>query len=106
MTTTYKYKSRLITAIGFIATILSFISINEWNSIIPAAYQVWIPTLMAIISYIAVQLSEEKRVVVAEEIAVKKAETEQTGVTLNEEPILNDEYIYSETISLNDDDGC
>ena len=109
MTTTYKYKSRLITAISFLITILAFISVDEWASVLPQDFVVFAPTIVAIIGYIASQLSEEKRVVVAEEIAVKKAEGEQTGVTLNEEPILNDEYVYSETVAPNsndDDGGC
>ena len=107
--TSFKKKSRLITAISFIITILAFISADEWASVLPQDLVVFAPTIVAIIGYIASQLSEEKRVVVAEEIAVKKAETEQTGVTLNEEPILNDEYVYSETVApnINDaDDGC
>ena len=54
----------------------------------------------------ASQLSEEARVVRAEEMAVAKAKTKDDGIVINEEPILNDEYIYSETISLNDEDGC
>ena len=90
MTATYKYKSRLITAIGFIATILSFISIDEWNSIIPAAYQVWIPTLIAIISYIAAQLSEEKRVETAEQLIIEKENT-NLGHPLDEDETSEEE---------------
>ena len=107
--TSFKKKSRLITAISFIITILAFISVDEWASVLPQDFVFLAPTLVAVIGYIASQLSEEARVVRAEEIAVKKAETEQRGVTLNEEPILNDEYVYSETVAPNtndDDDGC
>lgn len=106
--TSFKKKSRLITAISFIITILAFISVEEWASVLPQDLVVFAPTIVAVIGYIASQLSEEKRVVVAEEIAVLKAESEGSGVTLNEEPILNDEYVYSETVApnINDDDGC
>ena len=94
MTTTYKYKSRLITAISFIITILAFISADEWASVLPQDLVVFAPTIVAVIGYIASQLSEEKRVVVAEEIAVKKAETEPAQVGEIRQPIiLNEEYI-------------
>ena len=108
MTTTYKYKSRLITAISFVITILAFISADEWASVLPQDLVVFAPTIVAVIGYIASQLSEEARVVRAEEMAVAEAKTKNDGIVINEEPILNDEYIYSETISLNDDGdgGC
>ena len=108
MTTTYKYKSRLITAISFVITILAFISVDEWASVLPQDFVFLAPTIVAIIGYIASQLSEEARVVRAEEMAVAKAKTKDDGIVINEEPILNDEYIYSETISLNEDGdgGC
>jgi len=106
MTTTYKYKSRLITAISFVITILAFISVDEWASVLPRDFVFLAPTIVAIIGYIASQLSEEARVVRAEEMAVAEAKTQEKGVVINEEPILNDEYIYSETICLNDEDGC
>jgi len=106
MTTTYKYKSRLITAISFVITILAFISVDEWASVLPRDFVFLAPTIVAIIGYIASQLSEEARVVRAEEMAVAEAKTQENGIVINEEPILNDEYIYSETISLNDEDGC
>ena len=106
MTTTYKYKSRLITAISFVITILAFISVDEWASVLPRDFVFLAPTIVAIIGYIASQLSEEARVVRAEEMAVAEAKTQEKDIVINEEPILNDEYIYSETISLNDEDGC
>lgn len=105
MTTTYKYKSRLITAISFLITILAFISADEWASVLPHDFVFLAPTIVAIIGYIGSQLSEEARVVRAEEMAVAEAKTRDDGIIINEEPILNDEYIYSETICLNDDDG-
>ena len=87
MIATYKHKSRLITAIAFAATILSFISAEEWASIIPPEYIIWIPTIIAVISYTATQLSEETRVSVAEQILIEKQNT------ILGQPLTNEEYL-------------
>ena len=84
MTTTYKYKSRLITAIGFLAMILAAITPDAWQSLLPNQYWVFIPTIMGIITYTAAQLSEEKRVEVAETMVIEK-QNALMGQPLNEE---------------------
>lgn len=84
MTTTYKYKSRLITAIAFIIMLLAAITPDAWQSLLPNQYWVFIPTIMGIITYTAAQLSEEKRVEVAETMVIEK-QNEILGQPLNEE---------------------
>lgn len=84
MTTTYKYKSRLITAIAFIIMLLAAITPDAWQSLLPNQYWVFIPTIMGIITYAAAQLSEEKRVEVAETMVIEK-QNAIMGQPLNEE---------------------
>jgi HPt (histidine-containing phosphotransfer) domain-containing protein len=62
--------SRLVTAVSFIVTSLSFVTLDQINSVIPVEYQLWTPLVIAFISYLASQLSEEKRVVVAKDNTV------------------------------------
>jgi len=95
MTETYKYKSRLITAIAFIIMLLAAITPEAWQNILPGEYWVFIPTIMGIITYAAAQLSEEKRVEVAETMVIEK-QNEILG-----QPLTNEEYITEE-----DEDGC
>ena len=84
MTTTYKYKSRLITAIGFLAMILAAITPDAWQSLLPNQYWVFIPTIIAALTWLAAQLSEEKRVEVAETMVIEK-QNAIMGQPLNEE---------------------
>ena len=95
MTETYKYKSRLITAIAFIIMLLAAITPEAWQSMLPGEYWVFIPTIMGILTYAAAQLSEEKRVEVAETMVIEK-QNEILG-----QPLTNEEYITEE-----DEDGC
>ena len=84
MTTTYKYKSRLITAIAFIIMLLAAITPDAWQSLLPNQYWVFIPTIIAALTWLAAQLSEEKRVEVAEKIVLEK-QNEILGQPLNME---------------------
>ena len=95
MTETYKYKSRLITAIAFIIMLLAAITPDAWQSFLPNQYCVFIPTIIAALTWLAAQLSEEKRVQTAEQLVIEK-QNEILG-----QPLTNEEYITEE-----DEDGC
>ena len=95
MTETYKYKSRLITAIAFIIMLLAAITPEAWQNILPGEYWVFIPTIIAALTWLAAQLSEEKRVEVAETMVIEK-QNEILG-----QPLTNEEYITED-----DEDGC
>lgn len=84
MTTTYKYKSRLITAVAFAAMLLAAITPDAWQSLLPNQYWVFIPTIIAALTWLAAQLSEEKRVEVAETMVIEK-QNAIMGQPLNEE---------------------
>jgi hypothetical protein len=79
MTETYKWKSRTINVISFIATILSYITVDQLLPLLPTELKVFAPTIVAIIGYIATQLSEEKRIEVAQQMKTEEL-TSQIGV--------------------------
>ena len=68
MTTTYKYKSILINLLGVIITFLGSLTLTQWLQILPKSLTGYASGIMAIISFIAIQWSENKRVNVAETI--------------------------------------
>ena len=74
--------SKLTNIIVFIAGVISFLGVEGLRGIIPAEYQYLIPTIIMVAGYILVQLSEDKRVEVAEQIVQKK----------NNDILLNHEY--------------
>ena len=87
MTKTYKYNSRIITAIAFIIMLFAAITPEAWQSILPEQTWVFIPTIICILTYLAAQLSEEKRVDVAEQLIIEK-QNEILG-----QPLTNEEYV-------------
>ena len=79
MTETYKWKSRTINIISFIATILSYVTVDQLLPLLPTELKVFAPTIVAIIGYIATQLSEEKRIDVAEQLKTEELTTQIGG---------------------------
>ena len=67
MVESYKYKSKIATAIGFLATIIVSLGKDGLTKIIPAEYVWIIPVLVTIASWILAQKTEDKRVDVAEQ---------------------------------------
>ena len=70
----YKNTSRLITILSFIATCASYITVDQLMPLLPTEFKIFAPTIVAVIAYIASQLSEEKRVIVAETIKTSDGE--------------------------------
>lgn len=68
----FKNKSKLINLLVFAASFIVYVGTDGLRSIIPDEYQYIIPTIMMIAGFILVQKSEDKRVEVAEEIAIQK----------------------------------
>jgi hypothetical protein len=69
MSESYKFKSRIITIISFIVTILSYLTVDQILPYLPTSLKVFAPSIIALIGLLATQLSEEKRVIVAENLA-------------------------------------
>ena len=72
MVETYKYKSKIATAISFIAAFIVYIGQDGLKQIMPAEYAFIIPIIVFIAGYILTQKTEDKRVNVAEQIVYEK----------------------------------
>lgn len=96
MVETYKYKSKIATAIAFIAMIIVSLGKDGLTQIIPAEYVWTIPVIVGIATWILAQKTEDKRVNVAEQMVYEQIAKENIDPT---EPVLNPEYEC-------EDDGC
>lgn len=67
MVESYKLKSKLITAIGGIATIISVLGVNQLEALFPE-FGKFIPAIVALATWYTSQISENKRVNVAEQL--------------------------------------
>ena len=103
MTKTYKYNSRLITAIAFLVMLLAAITPEAWQSLLPENYWVIIPTITAVLTYLAAQLSEEKRVNVAEQLII---ESQADLINQQETNDYNEPLTPLNDVDETDDDNC
>ena len=94
-TTTYKYKSKIATAISFIAAAIVYIGKDELAKIMPPEYAFLASIIVLIAGFILAQSTENKRVEVAEQMIYEKLDQPID----TEEHVLNDEYEV-------DSDGC
>ena len=72
MTESFKWKSRLTTIIAGLITILSTITADQWAIFLPMKYRVYAPIIVAIIAFLAAQITEETRVTTAETLKVEE----------------------------------
>lgn len=93
MVESYKFKSKLATAIGGIATIITTLGVDQLAAIFPT-FGRYIPVIVAIATWYVSQTTENKRVEVAEQLV-----HEQYNDPSPEG--LNDEYTAGD-----DNDGC
>ena len=76
MTESYKTKSRIATAIAFIAALISYLGVDGLKQIIPAEYAGAIPIIVFVAGYILAQSTEDKRVEVAEQLVREETDDE------------------------------
>ena len=88
MTESYKLKSKIATAVAFIAAFIVYIGEPGLRQIIPVEYSYFIPILVLLAGYFVTQSTENKRVEVAEKLVHEKYTVNDP--TAND--ILNDEY--------------
>ena len=86
----YKYKSQIATAAGLIAGLIVYIGKDNLATIIPPAYANWVPIIVIIAGYVLAQVTENKRVQVAEQI-VHEQYNDPTAEVLNDEYVVGDE---------------
>ena len=112
MVETYKYKSKIATAISFLAALIAYLGKDGLAEYIPAEYAWLIPILIFCAGYILTQKTEDHRVDVAEQMILEKfakiIPTEDVDPS-SEYENLNEEYTTdnqpdSENISGDDDD--
>ena len=99
MVETFKYKSRSITVIvGIIVTLSTYLAVmrpQELAAYLPG-YEKYAILIIVIASVIVNQFSEEKRVSVAEQMAIEK-QSKIMGTPLEtEDVVMNDEYLSEE----------
>ena len=109
-TESYKYKSKIATAIGFLATIIVSLGKDGLTKIIPAEYVWIIPVLVTIASWILAQKTEDHRVVVAEQKAIEDYKNEiitTDNDDVDVDPTIEDEdEIIIDDEIVGDEDGA
>ena len=91
----YKYKSQIATAAAFIAGIIVYIGQDNLKTVIPAEYANRIPIIVLVAGYILAQVTENKRVNIAEQI-VREEYNDPTAEEDEEDIVVGDDV----------DDGC
>ena len=93
MVESYKFKSKLATAVGGIATVITTLGIGQLEAIFPQ-FGKYIPVVVALATWYLSQTTENKRVEIAEQLVHEQYNDPSPDV-------LNDEYT-----SGDDNDGC
>ena len=84
MTESYKIKSKIWTAISFIAAFIVYIGKDGLAQFIPNEYANIIPIIVLIAGYIITQKTEDKRVNIAEQL-IHESYNDPTPEVLNDE---------------------
>lgn len=72
MVETYKYKSKIATAIAFLAALITYLGRDGLTEIMPEEYAFLIPIIVFCAGYVLAQSTENKRVDVAEQMIIEK----------------------------------
>ncbi len=97
MVTTYKYKSKIATAIAFIAAFIVYIGKDELAKLLPPEYAFIASFLVILAGYILAQSTENKRVNVAELLVESK---------YNETEDVDPASEYENTTAGDEQDDC
>ena len=93
----YKYKSKIATAVSFLAAFIVYIGRDELAKLLPTEWAYLTPIIILVAGYIATQGTENKRVNIAELlIEAKYNPTEDIDPTAEYEN-LNEEYVVGDT---------
>lgn len=104
MTQSYKLKSKLTTAIGGIATIITTLGVDQLEAIFPG-YGKFIPAIVAIATWYTSQITENTRVEKAEKIAVENYQKQENYTEYDEiigydDPTTEDNEVVGENDDL------
>ena len=108
MVESYKYKSKIATAVAFIAMIIVSLGKDGLAKIIPEEYVWTIPIIVGIATWILAQKTEDHRVVVAEQKAIEdyKNEIITTDDDIDVDPTIDEEEIIIDDEIVGDEDGA
>lgn len=101
MVESYKYKSKIATAVAFIAMIIVSLGKEGLTQIIPEEYVWTIPVIVGVATWVLAQKTEDHRVEIAEQLALENQAKNEPEMFDNDAPVLNDEYIAGDA-----EDGC
>ena len=90
MVKTYKYKSKIATAISFMAALIAYLGKDGLTQIMPPEYANLIPIIIFCAGYVLTQSTEDKRVEIAEQMITEKYEDEDVVNPDSEEVIEDD----------------
>ena len=99
-TESYKYKSQIATAAALIAGLIVYIGKDNLATIVPAQYANWIPIIVMIAGYVLAQVTENKRVEVAEQMVHEEYQNE------DDDPTIEDELLEDYDEIVGEDDGA
>ncbi len=102
MVETYKHKSKIATAISFIAALIAYLGKDGLTQIMPSEYANLIPIIIFCAGYILTQTTENKRVDIAEQMIYEKIAQENEEAT----PKIYDTNIFDNDAPLNDEYEC
>jgi len=110
MVESYRVKSKLTTAIGAICTIISVLGVSQLEALFPE-YGKFIPALVALATWYSSQVTEDKRVEVAEQLVHEQYEdssTDPENVVVNltldgEEVVSNSNIEFDEPVNVDDE---
>nr|WP_295000950.1 hypothetical protein [uncultured Methanobrevibacter sp.] len=84
MIESYKYKSKIATAISFIAMFIMYVGKDEIAKLLPPEYAFLAGIIVTLATYIATQKTEDKRAHVAQQMVHEEYQTD------NETPVEED----------------
>ena len=99
MVASYKYKSQIATAVALIAGLIVYIGKDNLATIVPAQYANWIPIIVIIAGYVLAQVTENKRVEVAEQMVHEEYKND-------DDPTIEDELNEDYDEIVGEDDGA
>lgn len=99
MVESYKYKSQIATAAALIAGLIVYIGKDNLATIVPPEYANWIPIIVMIAGYVLAQVTENKRVKVAEQMVHEEYKND-------DDPTIEDELNEDYDEIVGEDDGA
>ena len=99
MVESYKYKSQIATAAALIAGLIVYIGKDNLATIVPPEYANWIPIIVMIAGYVLAQVTENKRVEVAEQLVHEEYKND-------DDPTIEDELNEDYDEIVGEDDGA